>query len=76
MEPFQRMFFLSNMNLQYPHALVERVSFGWAIIYAAVVPCAVLILWLAVSRADVHKAHVSLLGFFIGYDICPSFYGK
>jgi len=65
-EPFRRMFFLSNINLQYPHALVERVSVGWNLVYAGAIPCATLTLWLVVSRANLHKSHVTLLGFFIG----------
>jgi diacylglycerol diphosphate phosphatase/phosphatidate phosphatase len=65
MEPFHRMFFLNNLNIQYPHALVERVSVGWCWFYAGAIPLATLVLWLAVSRADVHKFHITILGFFI-----------
>lgn len=67
MAPFHRMFFLNNINIQYPHALVERVPVSWNIIYAGVVPLGVLILWLVVSRAGVHQIHVTILGFFIAY---------
>lgn len=67
MEPFRRMFLLSNPNIQYPHALVERVSMAWNIVYAGVIPLVILILWLAISRAGIHQFHVTLLGFFIAY---------
>jgi diacylglycerol diphosphate phosphatase/phosphatidate phosphatase len=67
MVPFHRMFFLKNINIQYPHALVERVPVGWNIIYAGVVPLGILILWLVASRAGVHQIHVTMLGFFIAY---------
>jgi diacylglycerol diphosphate phosphatase/phosphatidate phosphatase len=65
------MFFLGNLNIQYPHALVERVPIVWCWIYAGVVPLATLILFLAVSRADVHKFHVTILGFLIAYAHSP-----
>ena len=67
-EPFHRMFFLSNLNIQYPHALVERVPVTWNIVYAGVVPFLILALWLAVSRASLHKFHVTMLGFLIAYN--------
>lgn len=57
------------MNLLYPHALVERVSVGWNFVYAGGVPLVTLILSLVVLRADGHKFHVTLLGFFIAYAI-------
>lgn len=81
------MFSLDNINLQYPHALVERVPvskkpidtstlqlcntradktlLGWNIIYAAVLPLIILVIWLAVSQSGVHKSHVTILGLFI-----------
>lgn len=59
------MFFLSNLNIQYPHAEVERVSVGWNFVYAGGIPLVSLLLWLAISRASVHKFHVTILGFFI-----------
>ena len=61
------MFFLSNLNIQYPHALVERVSVPWMFVYAGGIPLVTLILWLAISRASAHKFHVTILGFFIAY---------
>ncbi|KAG9243737.1 phosphatidic acid phosphatase type 2/haloperoxidase [Calycina marina] len=63
--PFHRMFFINNMNLQYPHALVERVSVEWNFVYAGGVPLVTLIIFLKLFKADAHKFHVSLLGFFI-----------
>ena len=81
------MFSLDNIDLQYPHALVERVPvskkptnrclllqcdsklirilLGWNIVYAAVLPLVILAIWLAVSRSDIHKSHVTILGLFI-----------
>jgi diacylglycerol diphosphate phosphatase / phosphatidate phosphatase len=59
------MFFINNINLLYPHAEVERVPVFWNIIYAAGVPFATLVICLAVTRASVHKFHVSILGLLI-----------
>jgi len=65
MEPFHRMFALNNIMIQYPHALVERVSVSWLFVYAGGIPLLTLIIWLAVSRAGLHKFHVTVLAFFI-----------
>ncbi|KAF4631138.1 hypothetical protein G7Y89_g6994 [Cudoniella acicularis] len=65
MEPFHRLFFISNINLQYPHAEVERVTPAWNIFYAGGVPLATIILTLAITKASVHKSHVTILGFLI-----------
>ncbi|KAH8684505.1 phosphatidic acid phosphatase type 2/haloperoxidase [Tricladium varicosporioides] len=65
MEPFHRLFFLSNINIQYPHAEVERVTPGWNIFYAGGIPLVVLIITLAITQASVHKSHVTILGFLI-----------
>lgn len=67
MQPFHRLFSLRNLDIQYPHALVERVTVTWNIIYAGVVPLLILILWLAASRVGIHQFHVTILGFFISY---------
>lgn len=64
-EPFHRMFFINNINLQYPHALVERVPVPWNIAYAGGIPFIVLIVWLLATKASLHKFHVTLLGFLI-----------
>jgi diacylglycerol diphosphate phosphatase/phosphatidate phosphatase len=60
------MFFINNINIQYPHALQERVPVTWNLIYAGAIPCATLALWLGISKANLHKWHVTMLGFFIG----------
>ncbi|RDW75459.1 hypothetical protein BP6252_06601 [Coleophoma cylindrospora] len=64
-EPFHRMFTLNNINIQYPHALVERVSVFWNITYAGAIPLLTLLICLAVTRAGLHKCHVTILGFII-----------
>lgn len=64
-EPFHRMFKLDDAAIQYPHALIERVSAGMNVIYAGVVPLACLIFWAAIFRPGLHKAHVTILGFLI-----------
>ncbi|PQE29619.1 pap2 domain protein [Rutstroemia sp. NJR-2017a BBW] len=65
-KPFHRMFFINNIDIQYPHALQERVPVTWNLIYAGAIPCATLALWLGISKANLHKWHVTMLGFFIG----------
>lgn len=65
-KPFHRMFFINDLHILYPHALVERVSVLWNIIYAGIIPFLCLIAWLGVTRSSLHKFHVTLLGFFIG----------
>ncbi|KAI6246688.1 Diacylglycerol pyrophosphate phosphatase 1 [Erysiphe necator] len=64
-EPFHRMFFINDLHLQYPHALVERVSVTWNIIYAGIVPLIILIIWLFANKSSYHKSNVTILGFFI-----------
>jgi len=64
-EPFHRLFFLDNINIQYPHADHERVPLPWLFVYAGGVPLATILVWTVISRPPVHKAHVSLLGLFI-----------
>ena len=61
------MFFINNMDIEYPHALIERVSVGWNIIYAGGLPLATIIVSLAVTRASLHKFHVTILGLLISY---------
>jgi len=65
-EPFNRMFILSDKNLQFPHALVERVPLSWMFFYAGFIPLAVISVWVALSRTGYHRLHVSILGFLIG----------
>ncbi|EOD52517.1 putative mfs multidrug protein [Neofusicoccum parvum UCRNP2] len=64
-EPFHRMFSLDNLAIQFPHAEIERVSVGWLFIYAGGIPLAILILWALIFRPGGHKAHITILGFFI-----------
>lgn len=64
-EPFHRMFFLDNINIQYPHAEHERVPLTWLLIYAGAIPLAILLAWSIVFRPSIHKTHVTLLGLFI-----------
>ncbi|KAF2750096.1 PAP2-domain-containing protein [Sporormia fimetaria CBS 119925] len=64
-EPFHRMFSLSNIAIQFPHAEVERVSVIWLFIYAGAVPLALLILWALILHPGSHKVHVTILGWFI-----------
>jgi len=64
-EPFHRMFFINNINIQYPHAAVERVPVPWNIAYAGGVPFVCLIIWLSATKATLHKFHVTILGFLI-----------
>jgi diacylglycerol diphosphate phosphatase / phosphatidate phosphatase len=59
------MFSLDNLAIQYPHAEVERVSVFWLFVYAGAVPLGVLVLWAVVVRPGGHKAHVTILGWFI-----------
>lgn len=61
-EPFHRMFFINNININYPHALQERVPVSWNIIYAGIVPAVFIVIWLSIARAEVHKFHVTILG--------------
>lgn len=70
--PFHRLFSLDNINLQYPHAAVERVPVGMMFLYGGGVPLAFMILWLAVSRAPFHKFHVTILAFFISMTLASA----
>lgn len=70
------MFFINNMNLQYPHALVERVSVEWNFVYALGIPLVALLITLAITRSNLHKIHVTILGFFISYATQASHRGK
>ncbi|KAF1832781.1 acid phosphatase/Vanadium-dependent haloperoxidase [Decorospora gaudefroyi] len=64
-EPFHRMFFLDNLSIGYPHAQVERVPVPWLFVYAGAVPLAMLVTWALLVRPGSHKAHVTILGWFI-----------
>ncbi|KAI9734001.1 MAG: hypothetical protein M1834_002658 [Cirrosporium novae-zelandiae] len=65
LEPFHRMFSLDNLAIQYPHALVERVSSAWNVFYSGCIPLVILILWALIFRPGFHKGHVTILGFLI-----------
>lgn len=64
-EPFHRMFSLDNLSIQYPYAEKERVPVLWLFIYAGCIPLATLIVWAILFRPPIHKAHVSILGWWI-----------
>lgn len=64
-EPFHRMFYLNDLRIAYPHALIERVSVTWLFIYAGAVPLGILIVWALLTRPGTHKAHVTLLGWLV-----------
>ncbi|CBY00863.1 similar to PAP2 domain-containing protein [Plenodomus lingam JN3] len=64
-EPFHRMFFLDNLAIGYPHAEIERVPVSWLFIYAGAVPLGILVAWSLIVRPGAHKAHVTILGWFI-----------
>lgn len=59
------MFFLDNLSINYPHAEHERVPVSWLFIYAGAVPLGTLVAWALVLRPGTHKAHVTILGWFI-----------
>ncbi|KAL8715816.1 MAG: hypothetical protein Q9220_000483 [cf. Caloplaca sp. 1 TL-2023] len=68
-EPFHRMFYLDDVNLQYPHALVERVSVRYNILYSGLLPFIIILLATFViypsrsgSTSLFHKPHVTTLG--------------
>ncbi|KAB8345902.1 hypothetical protein FH972_022957 [Carpinus fangiana] len=61
-EPFHRLFFLSNLAIQYPHAEHERVPPLLLALYAAGVPLLVLTLWAALVRPTANTTHVTFLG--------------
>ncbi|KAH7355545.1 phosphatidic acid phosphatase type 2/haloperoxidase [Pyrenochaeta sp. MPI-SDFR-AT-0127] len=64
-EPFHRMFFLDNLAIGYPHAEIERVPVSWLFIYAGAIPLGTLVAWALLTRPGTHKAHVTILGWFV-----------
>ena len=56
------MFSLDDITRQYPHALKQRVTSFENFIYAGITPFAVLLLWAALIRPGLHRAHVTILG--------------
>lgn len=63
--PFNRFFTLSDPNISYPFATVERVSALQNVIYAGLCPLLFFIVWSLLARPGLHKAHVTILGFII-----------
>ncbi|KAI4284683.1 MAG: hypothetical protein L6R35_004835, partial [Caloplaca aegaea] len=68
--PFHRMFSLSDIAIQFPHAEVERVPVRYNILYSALLPLIILTLittLLSPSQSPnrFHKAHVTILGLLI-----------
>ncbi|KAK4507017.1 hypothetical protein PRZ48_000751 [Zasmidium cellare] len=64
-EPFHAQFRLDDPRIQHPHAEVERVSVVWLMLYAAVIPIVVLIIWAIALRPSIHATHVTFLGLVI-----------
>ncbi|KAF1808031.1 acid phosphatase/Vanadium-dependent haloperoxidase [Eremomyces bilateralis CBS 781.70] len=64
-EPFHRLFSLEDVAIQFPHATKERVPVPWLFVYAGAVPLLLIIAILLAFDRNKHKAHVTLLGFFI-----------
>ncbi|GAM36757.1 PAP2 domain protein [Talaromyces pinophilus] len=69
--PFHRMFYLDNMAIQFPFAKSERVPMPWCIVYSAVFPALVLLLWAIITRPSAHKLHVSFLGLAVSLMTTP-----
>ncbi|KAL5890367.1 hypothetical protein ACKVWC_005576 [Pyricularia oryzae] len=65
-EPFHRMFSISDLAISFPHAEHERVPVFMNIVYAAAVPLAVVVATNLATRASAHKHHVAILGLAVG----------
>ncbi|KAK4248247.1 phosphatidic acid phosphatase type 2/haloperoxidase [Corynascus novoguineensis] len=61
-EPFHRMFSLTDLRISFPHAEIERVPLLHDFIYALFLPLAILLLANLFTHAPRHKHHVSVLG--------------
>ncbi|KAJ5081818.1 hypothetical protein NUU61_010082 [Penicillium alfredii] len=61
-DPFHRMISLDNRAIQYPYATHERVPMPWAIIYAGIIPFAILLAWSAMFRPGVQQTQATVLG--------------
>ncbi|KAI5371068.1 putative phosphatidic acid phosphatase type 2/haloperoxidase [Septoria linicola] len=64
-QPFHSQFRLDDPRLQHPHAEVERVDIVWLLIYAGLLPLAILLVWAALIRPSPHQLHVTILGLVI-----------
>ncbi|KAK0707998.1 phosphatidic acid phosphatase type 2/haloperoxidase [Lasiosphaeris hirsuta] len=60
-EPFHRMFSLSDLRISFPHAEVERVPIGLDLVYVVLVPLLILLLYNTTTHASSHKHHVAVL---------------
>ncbi|KAI5295892.1 hypothetical protein KEM52_006578 [Ascosphaera acerosa] len=61
--PMHRMFRLDDITIQFPFAEDERVPTYMSIVYAGVIPFAIIMVWCATLRQSSHFTHVALLGF-------------
>ena len=61
-EPFHRMFSISNLAIAFPHAEVERVPVAMNVVYAAAIPLLFVVLVNLTTRASAHKHHATILG--------------
>ncbi|KAK8115676.1 hypothetical protein PG984_012178 [Apiospora sp. TS-2023a] len=61
-EPFHRMFSISDLAISFPHAEVERVPVFMNVVYAAFVPLVAVVLVNLSTRASFHKHHTTVLG--------------
>ncbi|KAI2636622.1 acid phosphatase/Vanadium-dependent haloperoxidase [Xylaria nigripes] len=64
-EPFHRMFYINNLDIGFPHADVERVSVWLNIVYSALVPLGLVVVYNGATSASFHKHHHTILGFAI-----------
>ncbi|SPQ23385.1 cee4baa8-96da-4e9c-b9d1-14fc891ba9d5 [Thermothielavioides terrestris] len=61
-EPFHRMFSISDLRISFPYAEVERVPTSHSFIYSLFLPLAVVLVTNLLTRAPAHKHHVAVLG--------------
>ncbi|KAH8902057.1 PAP2-domain-containing protein [Coniochaeta sp. PMI_546] len=61
-EPFHRMFSVSDLRISFPYAEVERVPLTLDFVYTLFIPLGILILYNAASGSSLHKHHVTILG--------------
>ncbi|KAK4098013.1 acid phosphatase/Vanadium-dependent haloperoxidase [Parathielavia hyrcaniae] len=61
-EPFHRMFSVSDLRIAFPHAEKERVPLAHNFLYALFLPLLTLVSTNLFTRAPRHKHHVALLG--------------
>ncbi|KAK3987967.1 phosphatidic acid phosphatase type 2/haloperoxidase [Cladorrhinum sp. PSN332] len=61
-EPFHRMFSLTDLRISFPHAEIERVPLTHDFVYALFIPLLIMVLYNLTTRSPSHKHHVSVLG--------------